>query len=816
MKNKAVLFFSALIIFVAEISNAFWQFLSLLILYFAFLVYQSKMGDAPVAHFILFVLTCGLGGYFLYQGLKSFSLPSWSKIKRRIETKSNIERGFLDINDDTVASGDENLWNRFKSTINKQSRHLKIVHFENDLPNRDPLALRFLPVLLLCFVMMMAWPLNTSYIAHKIFPSTPFSLAFLKGEPQIIQGWITPPVYTNKAPIILNATTHDLYIIPANSVVKLSLNHIRSDAVTLDFGNQTPPQSLDKQGRSFFIETSIPNDASTVTLRDDDNDIIHAWDIFVEDDLSPTVAFIGEPTVTPSYNFGVQYMLQDDFGFENVTLSVVRAESTADEPNPEPLVFDIPVGAYTTDEDGTSYWQGQYFHDLTAHHWAGSPVFLQITATDLGGHQATTDEIIFTLPVRKFSNPLAQKLALMRGHLLDDYEGYTETALNDLEYILIRPGHYRGNTRVFLGLKSAFGRLYLDRHYAEKKSVTDLLWDIAVYIEDGFMFEDRQKIQQAQSELMKALSDPNADMRDIENLMNAYQQAIEQMMQNAMRDMMEKMQNGDVSDIPAMQMDPQAFEKFMQTLKDMVQSGDRDAAMKMLQEMEQAMQNMGQEQQLSEEQKQGLQQLKNLNEIIKAQEALLEETKRLEAEASQSQTDAEKQALNGECQNAGSAQSQLADMTEKTHESLSTIMPNENMDSLKNAQDHMDQAAQSLKAQNFAAARDAQQKALEALQQGMDDAMQGMESALNMSFSGPSMPGMMGMGTPMPQNRGQNTDPFGRENGNANPFSGSLDYKDGQNLQKSREIIDELRRRSGERFRPQQELDYIQRLLERF
>ena len=143
-------------------------------------------------------------------------------------------------------------------------------------------------------------------------------------------------------------------------------------------------------------------------------------------------------------------------------------------------------------------------------------------------------------------------------------------------------------------------------------------------------------------------------------------------------------------------------------------------------------------------------------------------------------------------------------------------MPNENMDSLKNAQDHMDQAAQSLKAQNFAAARDAQQKALEALQQGMDDAMQGMESALNMSFSGPSMPGMMGMGTPMPQNRGQNTDPFGRENGNANPFSGSLDYKDGQNLQKSREIIDELRRRSGERYRPQQELDYIQRLLERF
>jgi len=35
-------------------------------------------------------------------------------------------------------------------------------------------------------------------------------------------------------------------------------------------------------------------------------------------------------------------------------------------------------------------------------------------------------------------------------------------------------------------------------------------------------------------------------------------------------------------------------------------------------------------------------------------------------------------------------------------------------------------------------------------------------------------------------------------------------------MQRSRQILDELRRRAGEHYRPQIELDYIDRLLRRF
>ena len=42
---------------------------------------------------------------------------------------------------------------------------------------------------------------------------------------------------------------------------------------------------------------------------------------------------------------------------------------------------------------------------------------------------------------------------------------------------------------------------------------------------------------------------------------------------------------------------------------------------------------------------------------------------------------------------------------------------------------------------------------------------------------------------------------------------GDVKIPDQNTLQKSREILDELRRRAGERFRPEIEFDYIDRLL---
>ncbi len=65
--------------------------------------------------------------------------------------------------------------------------------------------------------------------------------------------------------------------------------------------------------------------------------------------------------------------------------------------------------------------------------------------------------------------------------------------------------------------------------------------------------------------------------------------------------------------------------------------------------------------------------------------------------------------------------------------------------------------------------------------------------------------------------QGSGPDPLGRETGmGRREATQGVEIPDQGELQRSREILDELRRRRGERFRPQIEIDYIDRLLRRF
>jgi hypothetical protein len=60
-------------------------------------------------------------------------------------------------------------------------------------------------------------------------------------------------------------------------------------------------------------------------------------------------------------------------------------------------------------------------------------------------------------------------------------------------------------------------------------------------------------------------------------------------------------------------------------------------------------------------------------------------------------------------------------------------------------------------------------------------------------------------------------DPLGRPlSGNGSYDQGDVKIPDQSEVAKAREILDELRRRAGERSRPPIELDYIERLLKRF
>src|SRR6185312_711028 len=103
-------------------------------------------------------------------------------------------------------------------------------------------------------------------------------------------------------------------------------------------------------------------------------------------------------------------------------------------------------------------------------------------------------------------------------------------------------------------------------------------------------------------------------------------------------------------------------------------------------------------------------------------------------------------------------------------------------------------------------------RAGEALRRGAQNLAQSMQQQGMMGPGPNSQPGRLG-----PPRAQQETDPLGR------PLRGR-DYGDDTtvkvpgeiDVQRARRILEELRRRFGENFRPQLELDYIERLLKDF
>jgi uncharacterized protein (TIGR02302 family) len=103
---------------------------------------------------------------------------------------------------------------------------------------------------------------------------------------------------------------------------------------------------------------------------------------------------------------------------------------------------------------------------------------------------------------------------------------------------------------------------------------------------------------------------------------------------------------------------------------------------------------------------------------------------------------------------------------------------------------------------------DSQGRALEALRKGAQGMAQSMQQQMGQG-PGPGNPGRTGQAR-----ANQDTDPLGR------PLRGR-DYGDDTtvkvpgeiDVQRARRILEELRKRFGESFRPQLELDYIERLL---
>ena len=498
---------------------------------------------------------------------------------------------------------------------------------------------------------------------------------------------------------------------------------------------------------------------------------------------------------------------------------------------------------------------------LTAQHaLAGSRVDLRLAAMDGGGNTGISPAIALTLPERVFLDPLARAVSEQRRIVIGSSREYTplperspmyledlqalppfqgeeperriERAPEDLQSVALAldaitdaPEYFFEDPIVYLGLRHELHSLRRARDFDEIGPIEANLWQIALRAELGSLADAERALRAAERALMEALA-RGADETELAPLFEAYQQAMDNYMAALAREAAEE---GRVAEGGGPQMNTDDLQGLLDALRDAAELGDTANAREALQALGEMLRNMeltlqqgeGDGQQNDEISQAMRDALEELGDVIGEQRQLQDETFE-QAEAGpqgQSQGQAGEPGSESEGQPSGQSGSQsgqagagsqgaqaLADsqgtLADRL-ESLAQALPGESGESFGEAAEAMRRAQEALEDGDAQGAVGQQEQALQALRDGAERLAQGLlERAQDANQAGAE---------------GDETDPLGRPQDSGGFSNGSgVEIPDEAERLRAREILEELRERAAEQGLDQDELDYIERLLDRF
>ena len=660
---------------------------------------------------------------------------------------------------------------------------------------RDPMAFRALVLILVAASFFAAGGERIKRIAaafdwHGVVAPANFR----------IDAWVTPPVYTGRPPVMLQglrpgdtAQTSALVAVPAGSqVVIRATGKVNFDIVRRGGVEDAP------------AETRAPLPAGTeerrLVIKGDGSAAIHGvlgsdlvWNFTAIPDRAPTIELTKDPERQARGALRLDYKMEDDYGVvEAKATFALKDEEPSDKPR-HPL-FAAPDYALTLPQARTRSGAAQTTHDLTEHAWAGADVVMTLTARDEAGNEGRSRLRELTLPQRIFVKPLARALIEQRRNLALDSET-KPSVLMALDALSIAPERFTPESGVYLGMRSIYHDLENAKSDDALREVVARLWDMAVQLEDGNVSQAEQALRQAQEALRQAL-DRGASEEEIKKLMEQLRAAMDKFLQALAEELRKNPQQlARPLDRNTRTLSQQDLKSMLDRLEQMARPGASGG-------------DDGDDDMMSA--------LDELGDVIRKQQQLRDKTFR------------QGQDMRRDRQRGQQGQNQMGDLRQDQQglrDRLNKLLDQlkqhglgqpgqqgqgNEMGQLGDAGEAMGQAEGQLGEGDADNAVDSQARALEAMRKGA----QGLAQSMQQQGMGPGPNGRPGRGQARAQ---QETDPLGR------PLRGR-DYGDDVTVkvpgeidaQRARRILEELRKRFGEGFRPQLELDYIERLLKDF
>jgi uncharacterized protein (TIGR02302 family) len=838
--------------------RALWAPVAVLVLFIGVALTGVLPLLPDLLHGALLALLAVLFGFTL-PGLAGVLRPiSGEEAARRVETSSGLKhRPLTALLDhpaqDKLTQASQSLWQAHVARAAATVEHLQMPTPAPGVAALDPRGLRFIPVLVLFVGVLMGWNNPTQRIFAAL---NPVGNAQLNVQARM-DVWITPPAYTGLAPSVfsglgatsgvpasaadnLAAEVARTLILPVGSEILVHAQDMPGQPSLRIGAVRTPMQQLgDTDSQSFKIATEIGNNAvgaERLSLMVGATEFA-GWPVRIALDLPPSIEFERAPSKRRDTQLEVTYTAGDDYGIKNIDLTIRRANGRPVPGGEAEITVTLPLSG------DRRALQASSARDFSAHPWAGLPVQVRLVATDSAGQLAETDAVEVVLPERIFNHPVARQLAEARKALNDPDPDVIQKVTEDVRQVSLYPMRFFDDTVAFLSLRIAYARLFYSEDKADIPSVQQLLWETALRIEDGEFALAEADLMRLQDEAMQALREGRIG-EELDRVMQELQKAMDRYMQ-AMAERLEEM---GMDQLPPMagqqQMQSQDIQEMLDRIKELADTGNRDAAEQMLAQMQQMLEQLRQGmkmQQSNPAMAQAKKMMDQLRSLTEDQQNLLDRT----FQESRRQGAMQRPQLGGQQpgqqqqgqqpgQQPGQRQGQqgepgqqegqrgqpsaadqqalrqrLGELMMQMDEALGQIPEN-----LGRADQQMEQAGKNMGKGELRDATGNQTQALEELRQ----ATNGMAEAMARQFG--AQMGIARGNQPMPGGQG-GFDPFGRQNRNENGQGTAVEeadvtLPDRMELRRSREILDELRRRSGDRARPPVERDYIDRLLDTF
>lgn len=758
-------------------------------------------------HLILLVLFGVALVAALIRDLRHLTLPRRKEGHRRLEHATGLDhRPLAALRDQlavapgaSVEAGTQTLWEEHRRRTRRKLRFLRVGWPAGGLARKDPWALRAGVGLLLVIGLVVAGGDGPRRLGHAFAPD----LSIGTDTEIILDAWITPPTYTGLAPTFLSKvakTGQQTIRVPAGSEFFARVHGGRNIPDLVIDGGTTAFKEIDRE--NFEIERTMT--AGKALSIEQDGDTLAAWSLDVVADAAPSIAFHETPSPSARDALRLTYDASDDYGLVSVEARLRRVEGS------EVMTFDLPLAA-----EGRTEASETSFRDLTPHPWAGLPVIIQLAARDELDQEGVSEEIEIILPEREFRHPVAKAIVEQR-RVLAIAPSRQDAVARTLSRISGQPQNYYGDVVAFMSLRSAVWRLVnlapSDEIVGE---VVDLLWDTALRIEDGDLSLAEAELRAAQDALLEALAN-NATDAEIDDLIQDVREALERFLEALAERALADARDGNLRQPidPNALLGAEELQALLDRAQELSRTGSRDAARELLSQLRELLENLRNgvfAGEMDEGALEGSQTLSDLNELLQQQQELLDRTFRESQRRRPGQRGRRGQP---EGQEPGQAADGLSEDQEALRRMLGELMRRLGEGggnipgALGRAERFMDNARRQLEARRPGDAVGPQTNALDQLRQGADSVIRDMLQALGQNPGLDEGPGQF--------NR-VGRDPLGRPQAGLGAIDDeSVKIPDEADVQRAREILRELYRRSGDRSRPPIERDYIDRLLRRF